>query len=525
MYIKEIFIDSFGCISNKKYVFSDGVNVLYGPNESGKTTLLDFILFVFYGFKIKKEREDAKFKNKYMFSEFSSAGGKIRFVSQGLEYYLKRVVNNKQSEVSLFCVTTSEEIKEAEILSSPGNYFFGVHSEAFLKTAYFSSASAKINTDSSDEIITKLRNLFESGNIDVSYKEISDKINEEINNLESQKRRNSVIPNIENEIEKLKEQISFEKSQRDKYSLETEKYDKLKNQINNLSSEIESAQEKRSGVVLDDGTLKNYLKEIIFFVLCSLVFISAIFLFFYNRIYGAVIAVVSCLMLLCSLLLFYLRKKRTFKERQRKLFTLKAIDDKIELLKSQMHDAEIDAAVSGEKIKSYSNFETDNASQRLALCEKEHENALKRLKVLKLSMSCVQNAYEDMKTLFSPELCRKAGNVLKVLSGDKYNSLLADDSFNVNILTENGYMSANYLSRGALELTFISLRFALVDLILKEKNTPLFLDDAFAFFDNYHLDNAFNYICEISQQKQVFIATCREDEYVRLKDFSNIIYF
>ena len=140
-------------------------------------------------------------------------------------------------------------------------------------------------------------------------------------------------------------------------------------------------------------------------------------------------------------------------------------------------------------------------------------------------MSCVQSAYEDMKTLFSPELCRKAGDILGILSGGKYSSLLADDSFNINVLTPNGYMSANYLSRGALELTFISLRLALVELILKEKNTPLFLDDAFAFFDTYHLDNAFNYIFEISQQKQVFIATCREDEYVRLKDFSNIIYF
>ena len=525
MYIKEIFIDSFGCISNKKYVFSDGVNVFYGPNESGKTTLLDFILFVFYGFKIKKERQDANFKNKYMFSEFVSFGGKIRFFSQGLEYYLKRVVTNKQSEVSLFCVTTSEEIKDPEILSSPGNYFFGLHSEAFLKTAYFSSASAKITTDSSDEIITKLRNLFESGNIDVSYKEIFDKISEEINNLESVKRKNSVIPAIENEIEKLKEQICIEKTQKDRYSLEKEKHDKLRNEISNLSMKIESAHEERTDVVLDDGTFKNYLKEIMFFIFGCFVFVSSVFLFFYNQVYGGVITVVSCVMILCSLLLLYLRKKLTFKERQRKLFTLKTIDDKIEMLKSKMHNLEIDAAVSCEKIKSYSFIETDDTSERLALCEKERENALKRLKVLKLSMSCVQSAYEDMKTLFSPELCSKAGNVLEVLSGGKYNSLLADDSFNINILTEKGYMSANYLSRGALELTFISLRFALVDLILSKKNTPLFLDDAFAFFDNFHLDNAFSYIREISQQKQVFIATCREDEYVRLKDFSNIIYF
>ena len=49
MYIKEINIKTFGGIENKTYNFSDGLNVLFGANESGKSTVIAFIKYIFYG--------------------------------------------------------------------------------------------------------------------------------------------------------------------------------------------------------------------------------------------------------------------------------------------------------------------------------------------------------------------------------------------------------------------------------------------------------------------------------------------
>ncbi|MCH8070051.1 MAG: AAA family ATPase, partial [Candidatus Marinimicrobia bacterium] len=51
MQIREIHIDGFGIFSNTHITgMIQGINVIYGPNEFGKTTLLEFIrriLFVF----------------------------------------------------------------------------------------------------------------------------------------------------------------------------------------------------------------------------------------------------------------------------------------------------------------------------------------------------------------------------------------------------------------------------------------------------------------------------------------------
>jgi len=58
MKIDRLHIDGFGVFHEKQITgFSKGVNVLYGPNEAGKSTLLDFIRFTLFDYpRLKHER-------------------------------------------------------------------------------------------------------------------------------------------------------------------------------------------------------------------------------------------------------------------------------------------------------------------------------------------------------------------------------------------------------------------------------------------------------------------------------------
>ena len=57
MEIREIQIDRFGIFSAKKLKgVSSGLNIFYGPNEFGKTTLLEFIRCMLFGFPGKKQK-------------------------------------------------------------------------------------------------------------------------------------------------------------------------------------------------------------------------------------------------------------------------------------------------------------------------------------------------------------------------------------------------------------------------------------------------------------------------------------
>ena len=49
MKIKKIQIQQFGKLKNREISLEPGVNVIYGPNESGKSTLHGFLRGMFFG--------------------------------------------------------------------------------------------------------------------------------------------------------------------------------------------------------------------------------------------------------------------------------------------------------------------------------------------------------------------------------------------------------------------------------------------------------------------------------------------
>ena len=49
MKIKSIYISSFGGLKNKEIKLNGNFNVIYGDNENGKTTVMNFIKMMFYG--------------------------------------------------------------------------------------------------------------------------------------------------------------------------------------------------------------------------------------------------------------------------------------------------------------------------------------------------------------------------------------------------------------------------------------------------------------------------------------------
>ena len=49
MKIRELYLRNFGKFSGKKIVLKDGINLFYGENESGKTTIHTFIKSMLFG--------------------------------------------------------------------------------------------------------------------------------------------------------------------------------------------------------------------------------------------------------------------------------------------------------------------------------------------------------------------------------------------------------------------------------------------------------------------------------------------
>ena len=78
MKIDEIKINSYGNLNNNNIQF-DKLNIIYGKNESGKSTLLNFIINIFYGISKNKNGKEISDYEKYYPWNNNEFSGKIYY--------------------------------------------------------------------------------------------------------------------------------------------------------------------------------------------------------------------------------------------------------------------------------------------------------------------------------------------------------------------------------------------------------------------------------------------------------------
>ena len=85
--IKEVKINGFGKLKDKEINLEDGINVIYGKNEAGKSTLLKFITSMFYGLSKNKNGGTIPEVEKYEPWKAEEFSGKISYELGNEENY------------------------------------------------------------------------------------------------------------------------------------------------------------------------------------------------------------------------------------------------------------------------------------------------------------------------------------------------------------------------------------------------------------------------------------------------------
>lgn len=179
MYIKEINIKTFGGIENKTYNFSDGLNVLFGANESGKSTVIAFIKYIFYGFSGRK----SEFK-RYVPLSGEPMCGSITVCGDNCEYEIFRTSKGAKAKQISVVNKVNGDVMSADFAQNIGKNLFSLGEDAFLNTLFVSNISSKIS-GGDGEISARLSNLAQSGDENTSQEKICKKIDEDILNLSS----------------------------------------------------------------------------------------------------------------------------------------------------------------------------------------------------------------------------------------------------------------------------------------------------------------------------------------------------
>ena len=191
---------TFGKLERAELELQPGLNVIYAPNESGKSTWCSFIRNMLYGINTRDRGISAE-KNRYVPWDGSAMRGRMDLTSGEENYTLTRDTRRPGAPLGEFsCVYSGTAIPVPGISGqNAGEVLLGVSREVFERSAFIGQASLAVDQDT--ELERRIAALITTGEEDTSYSESYDRLKKQLNRRRHN--RTGQIPALEREIEQL----------------------------------------------------------------------------------------------------------------------------------------------------------------------------------------------------------------------------------------------------------------------------------------------------------------------------------
>ena len=259
MKIKKLNINSFGKLQNKEIQFGDGLNIIYGKNESGKSTIMHYILSSFYGIgKNKKGREFSEF-DKYLPWSGEEFSGKLLYqLDDGNKFEVYRDFKKKNPKI--YNEQKEDISNQFTIDKSTGNQFFydqtKVDEDLFLSTLVSSQQEIRLQKSEQSILIQKIANLVGTGDDNTSFKIAIDRINRrQLDEVGTSRSREKPINVVSKKIEELElEKNTLEKYENLQYEVEGKIFD-VQNNIKKIENDMQMYTEIKN--VLENVNIKQ----------------------------------------------------------------------------------------------------------------------------------------------------------------------------------------------------------------------------------------------------------------------------
>lgn len=167
MKLKHAQITSFAKITNSSFDFADGINIIMGNNEAGKSSLLAFIRFMLFGLSTKADRE--------LYANFDTGTciGSLVLEAEGKEYRIERraSLESAREQVQVIDLSDGSVLRDVK---KPGEYFLGVDENVFLQSCLLAQLGT-LEVGYGD-IMQSIENILFSGDEDINVKKARKKL-------------------------------------------------------------------------------------------------------------------------------------------------------------------------------------------------------------------------------------------------------------------------------------------------------------------------------------------------------------
>ncbi|WDV47021.1 AAA family ATPase [Clostridiaceae bacterium M8S5] len=257
MIISQLNLVSFGKFKNKKINLDKGVNIIYGVNESGKTTIHSFIEGMFYGFfnpNTRTKRYTLKY-DKYLPWDNNAYAGVLRYIVNDRVYRVERNFLKGNDEVKIYNdlgedISYQFTYNKVTRVYEPSSMHLGINNIVYNNTISINQSKSVVSNDLSKHIKEKLINVGQSLDEDISVVNVVKKLEDRLKDIGSVNKSKSQIGRLAKEIKHL-EDLEHDLCKREK---DIKEYQKQLIEINSLL-EQETTEKQQLVNVLED--LKN----------------------------------------------------------------------------------------------------------------------------------------------------------------------------------------------------------------------------------------------------------------------------
>lgn len=550
-------INGFGKFENKEINFSEGINVVVGRNESGKSTLLEYINSMFFGASKNKRGKEVSTLEKYTPWNAEEYSGELEYkLDNGKKYTIFREF--KKSKCKIFDGDLADITKQFSVEKTNGNMFFyeqtKIDEEMLNSTAVSRQEEVKLTDKEQKQLTSKLTNIVQTGEETVSFKKTIDKLNkklmEEVGTERSSGRPINIInKNINECIERLKE-ADIDKQSYDNIFVEIKN---LKLDEKQLKLEIDAIKEiknikekeeiqKQVNNVKGKRKKENKINKLSIALFVIVAILIGLGIFINNEIkyilYGLSIV---CL----GLAIVNLKKKSKReeivenKENNENTYVLSVynkfygkiskeyiqklmlysyekvknveqdVQDRINETLLKIHKAEFNKSVLDKKLENITALQ-----EKLEVFKEEKEKLLQKEEYIKMAIEGIEEAYEKMKKQIVPSITQELSEYIKVFTDNNYEQAFFSDDKGIQLKLSNGDMAdIKSLSTGTIYQIYLALRVATYKKVCDTQETvPILLDEAFAYFDLERLKTTLFHMQELSKTNQVIIFSCNSRE-------------
>ena len=164
---------------------------------------------------------------------------------------------------------------------------------------------------------------------------------------------------------------------------------------------------------------------------------------------------------------------------------------------------------SGISAKYHSSDDPSLLHEKIDVIKEQIRERLKYVNELNIASEIMEEAGNEIRQTFAPELNSKTEKIFAHLTGGKYKGAIVSKDLAVTPVEshDKALRDWQYLSTGTAEQAYLSLRLALSDMMAGNK-IPVFLDDVFAHYDEERTRKGFLFLSEYSRLDQVIFFTC-----------------